>query len=121
MRFEEQSVHAHGYGCPCKRLDECRQPARYARSLVGLLQGMGDIHDDRIAKSLHLRDSPEIDHEVSIAESRPPFGEHHVLVSRINDLLCRKLHGSGRKELPLLDIDHLACAGRSYEEVGLSA
>ncbi|OAV72733.1 hypothetical protein Barb7_03057 [Bacteroidales bacterium Barb7] len=121
MRFDEETVGTYGDGGFGDGFNQFGETAADACRLVGLLQGVGGIHDNRIAELLHLRNAAEINDQVRIAESCSPLGQHDVVVSRIRHLLRSKPHGGGRDELPFLDVHNLARAGGSKQQISLTA
>ena len=88
----KQAVRAYGYSGFRYRLDKGGQSTGHAGGLVRLLQGMGYIHNDWETECLHLRDTPEIDNKVGIAECRSPLGDHDIIIS------IRRTKGSGRRK-----------------------
>ena len=111
----KQAVRAYGYSGFRYRLDKGGQSTGHAGGLVRLLQGMGYIHNDWETECLHLRDTPEIDNKVGIAECRSPLGDHDIIISCVHYLLYGELHGTRRKELSFLYIDDLPGLGRRYQ------
>ena len=81
---------------------------------------MGAVHDDIRYNLLHVWDVAEIHHEVVVAEAVATLGEPYLLGTALQSLLHRVAHVSATEELGLLDVDHLACLCRSYQEVGLA-
>lgn len=59
--------------------------------------------------------------QVVVAEHRAPVREQNVRIARVAHLAGCEGHRLGRKELPFLDVDHLAGPGRRYEQISLAA
>ena len=117
----KDTVGPYGYTGPRDSLYKMRHAACDACTLVGLLQAVSGIDDDRKARLPHNGYCPEIDDKVLITECRASLCEHDPVVPGIYNLLCRKLHRLGRKELPFLDVNHLSCTGCGNQQVGLPA
>jgi len=86
-----------------------------------MLQGVGGVvdHGDAGDPAQHGED-PHVDHQVVIAERRPPLGEEDLrLPPRGQDLLHHPRAVIGGEELPLLDVDRPAGAGGRLQQGGL--
>src|SRR5690606_33241644 len=59
--------------------------------------------------------------ECVVAEGYAPFGQEHVRIARLDDLVEDVLHVPGRKKLPLLDVHDAPGGGGSHQKVGLTA
>ena len=121
VRLHEDAVGAHGDGGAGDGLYHVGAAAGDACRLVGLLQRVGDVDDDGHAVALHGGHTAEVDHEVLIAEGGAALGEHEVAAAEGAHLAGHLLHGLGREELALLDVDAASCLGGGPEELRLAA
>src|ERR1700722_327913 len=82
---------------------------------------MRTIHHYRCAMLLHPGYVAIVDYQVLIAEGRPAFGKHDLIIARLPYLFNSKFHRRTTKELPLFDVDHFACLRRGDKQIRLAA
>ena len=120
MCFDEYSVGTYGDTCFGDSLYQLRHSSCYPTGLVGLLQGVSDIQNHRIAKWLHFGDTTVVYNKILIAESCSTFGKHHILVSGFHHFVGSKLHCLRWKELSFLDVNRFSGFGCGNQQVGLA-
>ena len=121
MCFNKQSVYTNrntGFGNGFNKL---RHTTCHSTCLIGLLQRMCNIQNDRITEGLHFRNATVVYNKVLISESCSTFGNHNFLISGFYYLFRSKAHGEWRQELSFFDVNHLSCFCSSYQNVCLAA
>ena len=122
MCFDEQAVGTCGHGGAGDCFYHFRAAPSYASGGVGLLQGVGAVHNHRApACLLHAGDAAEVDHKVAVAECCATFGNHHVVVAGSAHFFGGEAHGFGSHELSFLDVHGFAGVSGGNQQVGLAA
>lgn len=122
MCLDEKSVCSYGYRCTCYCLDHVGTAAGDTSTLIRLLKGMGDIHNNgAMALFTHGRNSTEINHEIAITESGTTVCDCHLRSSGSPHFIHSKTHRFGREELAFLDIYQFSGMGGRDKEIGLAA
>ena len=121
MSFYEQTIGAGGNSCRCDRTDQLWVAAGDSACLVGLLEGVGAVHDDGRTVFLHPGYVTIVDDEVLVAEGGASFCENDLVVASFSDLFHCKFHGRSAEELAFFYVDHLACLCGCEEDICLAA
>ena len=121
MGLHEEAVDSGGYAATGHRLYQLRAATCDTGHLVGLLQGVGSVKDDRASVGFHHRDAAVVNYKVLVSESGAALSDGHIRVSGLDDFHHSMAHGLRREELPFLDVDSAACTGCCHQQVGLTA
>ena len=121
MCFYEKAIGAGGKSSLCDRSDQLRIAAGDPAGLIGLLQGMRAIHDDRGAMFLHPGDIAVVYYQILVAECRASFCEDDTVVPCLFYFFDCELHGRPAEELAFFYIDYFTGLCGGDEEVCLAA
>jgi hypothetical protein len=121
--FQKETIGSCGGSGGQERRNELPLTStRPGLTLPRLLDRVSGIEDHRCASCLaQSAKVPHVDHEIAIAEERPPLGDGHLSCPPAPDLLDGSAHGFGMQPLSLFDVDWLAGTASGDQKVGLAA
>lgn len=108
MCFNKQSVGTYGNTGFATVSMSCGIPP-VLRLSDWVVARVGDVQNNRITESLHLRYSTVVYDEVLVSESRSTFGDHYLLIAGFHYLFCSEAHGKRGEELSFFNIYYLSC------------
>lgn len=119
MGFKEDSIDAHGRGCPGQRLDEASITASRFAQAGGLLHGVRRIENDGHPEGSHHWKPREVIDQAAVAEERASLAEKNVLAIAGKEFGNDMAHVARSNELTFLDVHRPAGRRCSQQDVGL--